>query len=165
MAIKARKEGFLALRDEATKSNLPILNLGVRLIADGTDPEITRDILETASGTEENQLATNERIWRDLAIYGPMFGMLGTLMGLVLMLRNLSDPSTIGPAMALALITTFYGVIVAGVICLPVAGKIHIYNERTTLLRTLLIEGLISIQGGDNSHIVEEKLKAYIAKG
>jgi chemotaxis protein MotA len=80
------------------------------------------------------------------------------------MLRNLSDPSAIGPAMALALVTTFYGVIIAGVICLPTAGKIHNYNERTTLLRTLLIEGLLSIQGGDNSHIVEEKLKAYVAK-
>jgi len=164
MAIRARKEGFLSLRDEAPKHRMPLLSLGISLLADGTDPEITREILETASTSEESSMGLDERIWRDLAIYGPMFGMLGTLMGLVLMLRSLSDPSAIGPAMALALITTFYGVIIAGIIALPIAGKIHNYNERVTLLRTLIIEGLLSIQGGDNSHIVEEKLKAFIMK-
>jgi chemotaxis protein MotA len=93
-----------------------------------------------------------------------MFGMLGTVIGLVIMLRSLSDPASIGPAMALALVTTFYGIVIAGIICLPLAGKIRNYIERAALNKTLIIEGLISIQAGDNSQIVKEKLKAYLIK-
>jgi chemotaxis protein MotA len=93
-----------------------------------------------------------------------MFGMIGTLIGLVLMLRGLSDPATIGPAMALALITTFYGILIAGIFCLPIAGKIHNYNDRIAVLRTLIIEGILSVQAGDNSQIVQAKLNAHIAR-
>jgi len=164
MAVKARKEGFLSLSQEADKTKIEILSLGTSLLADGTDPQATRDILEIAADAEASTLAQNEQLWRDMGVYAPMFGMLGTLIGLVLMLRSLSDPSAIGPAMALALVTTFYGVFLAGVLCLPVAGKIHNYGGRVALNRTLIIEGLLSIQGGDNSRIVEEKLKAYLSK-
>ncbi|MFC1590050.1 motility protein A [Candidatus Omnitrophota bacterium] len=164
MAIKARKEGFLSLREETAGDKFHLINLGVGLLADGTNPEITKDILDTASQAEGGYLASNERIWRDLSVYTPMFGMIGTLIGLVLMLRGLSDPSTIGPAMALALITTFYGILVAGIFCLPIAGKIKNYNDRIAVLRGLIIEGLMSIQAGDNSQIVEARLKAHIVK-
>jgi chemotaxis protein MotA len=164
MAIKARREGFLSLRDEVPKENIPLLGIGIGLLADGTDPEISREILETSAASEAAQISLYEMLWRDLSVYGPMFGMLGTLIGLVLMLRSLSDPAAIGPAMALALITTFYGVIIAGIICLPIAGKLRNYNERMGALRVLIIEGLLSIQAGDNSHIVEEKLKARLIK-
>jgi chemotaxis protein MotA len=166
MAAKARREGFLSLRQEAEKlgKENPLLRLGIGLIADGTDPEITRDIMETAAASQTGTLAADERIWRDMAIYAPMFGMLGTLIGLVLMLRGLSDPSTIGPAMSVALITTFYGVIMAGIIFIPLAGKIHNYSMRLSILRTITIEGLLSIQAGDNSQIVEERLKAHLLK-
>ncbi|MCM8795828.1 MAG: MotA/TolQ/ExbB proton channel family protein [Candidatus Omnitrophica bacterium] len=164
MAIRARKEGFLSLREEATMTNLPLLGLGIGLIADGTDPEVTRQILETAANSEATQISLSETIWRDLSVYAPMFGMLGTVIGLIIMLRSLSDPASIGPAMSLALITTFYGLLIAAIICIPTAGKIHNYNERLSLLRTLIIEGLLSIQAGDNSYIVEEKLKAYLIK-
>ncbi len=164
MAIKARREGFLSLRDEIPKEKIPLLTLGIGLIADGTDTEITREILETSAISESSQLSLIEMLWRDLSVYGPMFGMLGTLIGLVVMLRSLSDPAAIGPAMALALITTFYGVIIAGIIALPIAGKVRNYNDRLAALRVLIIEGLLSIQAGDNSHVVEEKLKARLVK-
>jgi len=162
MAIKARREGFLSLREEAAGQKDALMSLGVGLLADGTDPEITREVLETAGASEASAMASNERVWRDLSVYTPMFGMIGTLIGLVLMLRGLSDPATIGPAMALALITTFYGILIAGIFCLPIAGKIRNYNERIAVLRTLIIEGLLSIQAGDNSQSVEARLKAHI---
>jgi chemotaxis protein MotA len=164
MAIKARREGFLSLRQEKPKINFPLLNLGIGLIVDGTDPEVTREILETSANSEATQISLSETVWRDLATYAPMFGMIGTIIGLIIMLKSLTDPAGIGPAMSLALITTFYGIIIAGIICFPIAGKIRNYNERMSLIRTLIIEGLLSIQAGDNSHIVEEKLKAYLIK-
>jgi len=164
LAVKARKEGFIALGEEANKTRFHLLNLGVGLIADGTDLEVTREVLETAAATEVNQLALGEKLWREISIYAPMFGMMGTVIGLVIMLRSLSDPGSIGPAMALALLTTFYGIVIAGVLCLPIAGKIRNYIERVSLNTTLIIEGLMSIQAGDNSHVVHEKLKAYLLK-
>ncbi len=165
MAIKTRKEGFLSLREEAAKNNnISLLNLGIGLIADGTDPEVTQDILINAANSESSEIGVSETIWRDLSVYAPMFGMLGTIIGLIIMLRSLTDPASIGPAMSLALITTLYGIMIAGIICLPIAGKIHNYNERLSLIRTLIIEGLLAIQAGDNSHIVEEKLKSHLIK-
>jgi chemotaxis protein MotA len=164
MAIKARREGFLSLRDEAAREKMPILSLGIGLIADGTDPEITREILETSAVSEAGQFGLIEMLWRDVGVYGPMFGMICTLIGLVVMLGNLTDPASIGPAMALALIGTFYGIVLAGIVCLPIAGKIRNYNERLGLLRVLIVEGLLSIQAGDNSQIVEEKLKARLVR-
>ncbi|MCX7661259.1 MAG: MotA/TolQ/ExbB proton channel family protein [Candidatus Omnitrophica bacterium] len=164
IAIKARREGFLSLREENTQGKFPLLDLGLSLVSDGTDPEIVRDILETKATAEAEALAFNERLWRDLAVYAPMFGMLGTVIGLILMLRSLTDPAAIGPAMALALITTLYGLVIAGLICLPLAGKIHLYNENYSLLRDLIIEGILSIQAGYSSQIVEERLKAHLKK-
>ncbi|MFH1848105.1 MAG: MotA/TolQ/ExbB proton channel family protein [Candidatus Omnitrophota bacterium] len=161
LAVKARREGMLGLQTETTNGRFPMLDLGVGLLADGTDPESTAQILETSSSAGALKEAKGERLWRDLSVYAPMFGMMGTLIGLILMLRGLSDPSTIGPAMAIALVTTLYGVIVAGLFCLPLAGKIHNYFQRVALLRELIIEGILSIQAGNNSQIISEKLKAH----
>ena len=161
-AVKARKEGFAGLASETTNGKYPLLDLGLGLMADGTAPELVQEILESKSDTQGDVLSKNERIWRDLSVYGPMFGMLGTLIGLVLMLRGLSDPTTIGPSMAIALVTTFYGIIIAGVLALPLAGKINNYSQRLALQRKLIILGLLSVQSGNNSRIVEEKLKAQV---
>jgi chemotaxis protein MotA len=163
MAVKARKEGFMALRDLSTKGRYPLLDIGVDLVADGTDPEVTRGILETVSDYLQMKISGEERFWRDTSIYAPFFGMLGTLVGLIMLLKTLTDPATIAPNMSLALLTTFYGVIIAGVICMPVAGKIHVYNTNVALSREIIIEGIASIQAGDNSQIVREKLHAYLA--
>ncbi len=164
LAIRARKEGFLSLREERNSAMPPLLDTGLGLVADGTDSETTRKILETYMDSISTSLSIQERIWRDLGVYFPMFGMMGTIIGLVLMLKGLTDPSTIGPAMALALITTFYGLLFAGIFALPIAGKIRKYSEELLHLNELIFEGIMAIQAGDNSQIVEEKLKAHLLK-
>lgn len=161
MAIKARKEGFMGLRTEVGGKD-PFLDLGVELMADGTAPDVILEILESKAASQAEVITKKERIWRDLSVYCPMFGMIGTLIGLVLMLRGLTDPSTIGPSMAIALITTFYGILIAGLVCIPIAGKIHHYSEALALIRQLIMTGILSIQSGNNSKIVEEKLKAQV---
>jgi len=163
MAVKARKEGFMALRDLSTKGRFPLLDIGVDLVADGTDPEVTRGILETVSDYLHIKIANDEKIWRDTSVYAPFFGMLGTIVGLIMLLKTLTKVETIAPNMSLALLTTFYGVVIAGTFCMPIAGKIHVYNTNLALAREIIIEGIASIQAGDNSQIVREKLQASLA--
>lgn len=163
MAVKARKEGFMSIRELSTKGRYPLLDIGVDLVADGTDPGITRGIMETVSDYLQMKIGADERLWRDVGVYAPLYGMVGTLIGLIMLLRTLTDPSTIAPNMSVALMTTFYGIIFAGLICMPVAGKIRVYNTNMALSREIIIEGIASIQAGDNSQIVREKLRAYLA--
>jgi chemotaxis protein MotA len=153
----------MALRDLTTKGRFPLLDIGVDLVADGTDPEVTRGILETVSDYLHIKIANDEKIWRDTSVYAPFFGMLGTIVGLIMLLKTLTKVETIAPNMSLALLTTFYGVIIAGTFCMPIAGKIHNYNTNLALSREIIIEGIASIQSGDNSQIVREKLQAYLA--
>jgi chemotaxis protein MotA len=163
MAVKARKEGFMSIRDLSTKGRYPLLDIGVDLVADGTDPGITRGIMETISDYLQMKIGADERLWRDVGVYAPLYGMVGTLIGLIMLLRTLTDPQTIAPNMSVALMTTFYGIIFAGMVCMPVAGKIRVYNTNMALAREIIIEGIASIQAGDNSQIVREKLRAYLA--
>jgi chemotaxis protein MotA len=163
MAVKARKEGFMSIRDLSTKGRYPLLDIGVDLVADGTDPGITRGIMETVSDYLQMKIGADERLWRDVGVYAPLYGMVGTLIGLIMLLRTLTDPQTIAPNMSVALMTTFYGIIFAGMVCMPVAGKIRVYNTNMALAREIIIEGIASIQAGDNSQIVREKLRAYLA--
>lgn len=163
MAVKARKEGFMSIRDLSTKGRYPLLDIGVDLVADGTDPGITRGIMETVSDYLQMKIGADERLWRDVGVYAPLYGMVGTLIGLIMLLRTLTDPQTIAPNMSVALMTTFYGILLAGLVCMPVAGKIRVYNTNMALAREIIIEGIASIQAGDNSQIVREKLRAYLA--
>lgn len=163
MAVKARREGFMSIRELSTDGKYPLLDIGVDLVADGTDPDVTRGILETVSDYLQMKIGADERIWRDIGVYAPLFGMVGTLIGLILLLQSLDDPKQIAPNMSIALMTTFYGILIAGMICMPVAGKIRVYNTNAALSREIIIEGIASIQAGDNSQIVREKLRAYLA--
>jgi len=163
MAVKARKEGFMSIRGLSTHGRYPLLDIGVDLVADGTDPEVTRGIMETVSDYLHMKISTDERIWRDISVYAPLFGMVGTLVGLIMLLKTLSEPATIAPNMSIALLTTFYGIVLAGLVCMPVAGKIRVYNTNMALSREIIIEGITSIQSGDNSQIVREKLRANSA--
>jgi chemotaxis protein MotA len=94
---------------------------------------------------------------------GPAWGMIGTLVGLVNMLQNMSDPSSIGPAMSVALLTTLYGSMIANWICAPVASKLKVNNEAEIMMKEIMIEGLLSIQAGENPRVIEEKLKSFLA--
>ncbi len=159
----ARKEGLLAL-EEAANSGIDdeFMKKGILLIVDGTDPEFVRRILETELECIEDRHKSTISFWENLASMGPAWGMIGTLIGLVLMLKDLQDISSVGPNMAVALITTFYGSLLANWVCLPVAAKLKEKNSAEIMIKTIVVEGLLSIQAGENPRVIEEKLKSFI---
>ena len=158
----ARKEGVLALEESGNKIE-DIMKKAIMLIVDGTDPELVRNILETEMLNIDTRHQKNIAFWKALGAAGPAWGMIGTLIGLVLMLKNLSDPDSIGPSMATALITTFYGSVLANWLCTPVASKLSAFNDSEMQMKEVMIEGLLSIQAGENPRVIEEKLKSFLA--
>ncbi len=159
----ARKEGLLALEEAANSSiDDEFMKKGILLIVDGTDPEFVRKILETELECIEDRHKSVITFWENLASMGPAWGMIGTLIGLVLMLKDLNDINSVGPNMAVALITTFYGSILANWLCLPTAAKLKEKNSAETMIKTIVVEGLLSIQAGENPRVIEEKLKSFI---
>lgn len=163
LANVARKEGLLALEEAAQQLSDNFLQKGILLIVDGTDPELVRNILETELSFIEDRHKSNQAVYEFMAAMGPGFGMLGTLIGLINMLANLSDPSSLGPNMAVAIITTLYGSLIANVFCNPVVNKLKLRSSEEILMKEVMLEGMLSIQAGENPRIIEEKLKAFMA--
>ncbi|QVL35466.1 motility protein A [Aminirod propionatiphilus] len=161
-AEKARREGLLALEDDTSELDDQFLRKSIQLVVDGTDPELVKGILDTEIGLLEDRHAAGKQMFDTMAELAPAFGMLGTLIGLIQMLRNLSDPDALGPGMAVALITTFYGSFLANVICIPVSRKLAVRSAEEVLSRELMVEGVLAIQAGENPRIVEEKLKVFL---
>ncbi len=159
----ARKEGLLSLEEAAGELDDEFMKKGILLIVDGTDPELVRGIMETELVSIEDRHNNKIKFWEDLGAMGPAWGMIGTLVGLVNMLYEMDDPSSIGPSMAVALITTLYGSLLANWICAPVAGKLKANNANEILVKSIMIEGLLSIQAGENPRVIEEKLKSFLA--
>ncbi len=159
----ARKEGLLSLEEAAADLDEPFLKKGILLVVDGTDPDLVRAILETELISVEARHKKVINFWDTLANLGPAWGMIGTLVGLVNMLNNMNDPSAIGPAMAVALITTLYGSLLANWLATPVANKLRVNNEAEIQQKEVMIEGLLSIQAGENPRVIEEKLKSFLA--
>ena len=159
----ARTEGLLSLEEAAADLDEPFLKKGILLIVDGTDPDLVRGIMETELVSIEARHKTVISFWEALASMGPAWGMIGTLVGLVNMLNNMSDPSRIGGDMAVALITTLYGSVLANWLCTPVAGKLKAQNAQEMQLKEIMVEGLLSIQAGENPRVIEEKLKSFLA--
>ena len=139
------------------------LKKGIMLVVDGTDPELVRGILETDLMCLEDRHKKVISFWEYWGEMGPAWGMIGTLIGLVNMLKNLEDASTIGPNMAVALLTTLYGSLIANWLCAPFANKLKANNAIEVTLKTIIIEGLLSIQAGENPRVIEEKLKSFLA--
>jgi len=158
----ARREGILALENQMQEVEDPFLKQGLQLAVDGTEPELMRTILGTEIAYLQERHELGQGIFKSMGTYSPAFGMIGTLIGLVLMLANMNDPSSIGPAMAIALITTFYGAVLANLIFLPIAGKLETRSKQEVMLKELVMEGVLSIQSGDNPRIVEQKLVSFI---
>ncbi len=159
---KARREGLLALEDDIEEVNDPFLKKGVQLVVDGTDPELVRTILETDLDKIEDRHKSGKDIfdmWGNLA---PAFGMIGTLMGLIQMLANLTDKASIGTGMAVALITTLYGAVLSYLILQPISKKLELRNSDEILLKEIMLEGTLSIQSGDNPRIVKDKLTSFL---
>ncbi|PKM89924.1 MAG: motility protein A [Firmicutes bacterium HGW-Firmicutes-12] len=162
LAEKARREGLLALEEEAETSDDEFIKKGIHLIVDGTDPELVRNILQAELLMMEERHRVGYGILEAMGASAPAFGMIGTLIGLILMLRNLSDPSALGPGMALALITTFYGSLLANLVFIPIAGKLKLRSSEEMMQKEIVIEGVLSIQAGENPRIVAEKMKTFL---
>ena len=159
----ARNEGLLSLEEAAGDIDDPFLQKGILLVVDGTDPELVRAIMETELVSVEGRHKDKIGFWENLGAMGPAWGMIGTLIGLINMLKALDDPSAIGPAMAVALLTTLYGSMLANWICAPVASKLKDKNASEMMVKEIEIEGLLSIQAGENPRVIEEKLKSFLA--
>ncbi|MBD3321843.1 MAG: motility protein A [Chitinivibrionales bacterium] len=161
-AEQARREGILALEARAAEIDDEFLKKGIQLAVDGTEPDLIKDILSTEITFIESRHANGAVIFDFAATLAPAFGMIGTLIGLILMLGNMQDVSSIGPNMAVALLTTMYGSMIANVFCLPVNNKLKVYSANEILIKELMLEGIMSLQSGDNPRIVEQKLTAFI---
>lgn len=160
-AEKARREGLLTLEDEASELEDEFLKKGIQLVVDGTDPDLVRDILEIELAFLEDRHKLGKQVFEAFGAFAPAFGMIGTLIGLIQMLANLDDPSSIGSGMAIALLTTFYGALMANFIFLPMAGKLGVRSGEEMLIRQVIVEGVLAIQNGENPRIVQEKLKSF----
>ena len=136
---------------------------GIILIVDGTDQELVSGILETDLSCIERRHNKVISFWDGMAAMGPAWGMIGTLIGLINMLKMLDDPSSIGPSMAIALITTLYGSLVANWIAIPTSTKLKSINAKEVIAKEVIIEGVLSIQAGENPRVIEEKLKSFLA--
>ncbi len=163
LANVARKEGLLQLEEAASDIDDEFLKKGIMLIVDGTDQELVTSILETDLGCIERRHNKIISFWDGLAAMGPAWGMIGTLIGLINMLKLLDDPSSIGPNMAVALITTLYGSLLANWISIPVASKLRAINAKEIMTKEVICEGILSIQAGENPRVIEEKLKSFLA--
>ena len=162
LANKARKEGLLSLEEATEALDDKFLKKGLMLVVDGTDPELVRNLLETELDFIEQRHKAGQGLFESMATAAPGFGMIGTLIGLINMLGSLDDPTTIGPSMAVALITTLYGSLIANLFFSPMANKLKVKSGEEILEREIMVEGLLSIQAGENPRIIEEKLKAFL---
>lgn len=159
----ARKEGLLALEEVADNLEDDFMKKGILLIVDGTEPELVRGILETELNNMDERHRSVAGFFDTWASMGPAWGMIGTLIGLVNMLSKLEDIATVGPNMSVALLTTLYGSLIANWLCIPIANKLKGINNNEYQLKEIVIEGLLSIQAGENPRVIEEKLKSFLS--
>ncbi len=158
----ARRDGILALQSVMGQLDNDFMKLGLQLAIDGAEPQSIMKILETEIEYVKGRHKDGIDMFMALATLAPAFGMIGTLVGLVLMLQKLDDPSSIGPAMAIALITTFYGALMANLFFMPMAGKLKKRDTDEIMVMELVLEGIISIASGDNPRLIEQKLNAFL---
>jgi len=161
---RARREGLLSLEDDLNSLDEPFLRKGIQLVVDGTDPELVRNILQTDMDNIKDRHSVGITFWAMVGFYLPAFGMLGTLIGLVQMLKNLGsgDPTAIGAGMAAALITTLYGSLGANLFALPIKDKLVLRDKDEQTVKAIMVEGILSIQSGDNPRIVKDKLSSFL---
>ena len=162
-AERARREGLLALEEAAKNIEDPFLKKGIELAVDGTDPEELRDILENEIASMRTRHKVGMKFFENMGGFAPTLGILGTVLGLVHVLENLSDPGHLGPLIASAFIATLWGVLSANIFWLPMANKLKRVSDIEVHHRELLLEGILSIQAGANPRVIEQKLLTYLA--
>ncbi len=158
----ARRDGLLALEERLGELQDPFLLRGIQMIIDGVAPESVRAILEIELQQMASRHSYGKGIIDSAGALCPAFGMIGTLIGLILMLQNLDDPSALGPGMAIALITTFYGAVTANLVFIPLSGKLGARNTEEVLSRQVMVEGVLAIQSGENPNVIRERLKGFL---
>jgi len=162
-AKKARREGILSFESQLKDIEDPFLVKGLQLAIDGMDSSAIGAVMATEIQYVEERHKLGAEIFATMGAFAPAMGMLGTIIGLVQMLMQMKNPSTIGAPMAMALLTTFYGVILANLVFIPISGKLKTRSKQEIQFKMLILEGLMSIQAGDNHRIVEQKLNAFIS--
>jgi chemotaxis protein MotA len=162
-AGRARREGILSLESIANSIGDPYLRKAMQLTVDGLEPDSIQEILDAEIQNTEARHEVGVDLLRAMATYSPAIGMIGTVIGLVQMLENMSDPSTIGKSMALALLTTFYGALLANLIYLPLMGKLKQRSREEILVMEMQREGVLGISRGENPRIIMEKLHCFLA--
>ena len=162
-SAKSRKEGILALESEIKNVDDTFLSKGVQLSIDGLEPAEISNLLEIEMDFIRSRHQLGAEVFTTMGTYAPAMGMIGTLIGLVQMLQSMDDPSSIGPAMAVALLTTFYGSVMANIICMPIAGKLRTRSKEEMLTKEMTVTGIISLSNGDNPRILEQKLNAFVS--
>ena len=160
-ANRARREGILALESIVSGLDNAYLKKGLQLTVDGLEPDAIQAIMETEIANTEARHEIGIEMAGAMALYAPAFGMIGTSVGLVQMLQNLDDPAKIGPAMAIALITTFYGAVLANVVCIPIVGKLRHRSREEIKIMEMQMEGVLGISRGENPRILMEKLNSF----
>src|SRR5690625_870633 len=163
LSERARREGILALENELDDVDDEFIRKGILLAVDGIEPEVINDIMNAEITAMEERHYKGRVIIEKCGEYAPAWGMIGTLVGLVLMLSNLDDPASLGPNMAVALLTTLYGTVLANLVFLPMASKLENKTEEEIFLKQIIIEGVIGVQSGQNPRILEEKLSAFLS--
>lgn len=161
-ANKARREGILSLEPMLKNIDDQYLKKGLQLTVDGLEPQTIQEIMETEISYLEERHETGAEILAIMGSFAPAMGMIGTVIGLVQMLQALDDPSAIGPAMAVALITTFYGALLANLVFNPMSGKLKTRSKEEILGKEMMLEGILCISKGENPRIIEEKLNSYL---
>lgn len=158
----ARRDGILALEDTLRGVDDKFIVTGIQMAIDGTDPEVIEQILLGEWDAVAERHADGKALFANIGKYAPAFGMIGTLVGLVIMLKSMHDPSRIGDGMAMALLTTLYGALVANLFALPMADKLALRSKDELLLKSIVIKGVMAIQSGDNPRVVEQKLLTFL---
>ncbi|MHB8969001.1 MAG: motility protein A [Pirellulaceae bacterium] len=162
LAETARRDGLLALEGRLPEVEHPFIRLGVQMAVDGTRPETIEDIMRTEMDAVVMRHREGKAIMDQMGRFTPAYGMIGTLLGLIMMLKNMADPSTIGEGMAVALITTLYGSLAANIFFLPFAEKLGFINKQEMLGLEVIVRGIMAIQSGENPRIVEQKLTTFL---
>lgn len=162
LSKKARRDGLLSLEEEIVEIDDEFFKKGLQMVVDGIEPETLKDILELEIGEMEDRHLKNASIFSTWGAFAPAFGMIGTLIGLIQMMQNLTDVNSIAKGMGVALLTTFYGTLLANLFCIPVATDLKRKSSKEVGIREMMLEGILSIQSGVNPRIVEEKLLTYV---
>ena len=162
LAEVARRDGLLALENKAKEIENPFIALGIQMAVDGIKPETVEEVMRTEIESMQARHHEGKKVLETIGRCGPAFGLVATLLGLILMLGNLSNAEAIGPSMAMALIGTLYGVATANFFAIPMAEKLGCLSHEESLIKEIIVRGVLSIQSGDSPRIVQQKLNTFL---